>query len=110
MSDTTTIESTPVLSAVEKAEQRVAKAREAAERAIAKAKEAQAKAEQRLRESEGKDERTAEARRIVHEVVEAEAARRRCLCGCGANTPRAFFVPGHDARLLATTVRELIEG
>ena len=107
---TTTTTSATVLSPVERAEQRVAKAREAAEKAILKAKEAQAKAEQRLRESEGKDERTAEARRIVHEVVEAESARRRCLCGCGANTPRAFFVPGHDARLLAVTIRELIEG
>lgn len=105
MSTTTT-----TMSPVERAEARVQKAREAAERAIEKAKAAQERAEQRLRESEGKDERTAEAKRIVREVVEAEAARRRCLCGCGANTPRAFFVPGHDARLLATTIRELIEG
>lgn len=95
-------------SAVEKAEARVAKAKEAAERALAKAKEAQAKAEQRLLETEGKDERTARAKALVHEVVQVESDRRRCLCGCGANTPRAFFVPGHDARLLATTVRELL--
>lgn len=107
---TTNEQTTTTITAVERAEQRVARAREAAEKAILKAKEAQAKAEQRLRESEGKDERTAEARQIVREVVEAESARRRCLCGCGANTPRAFFVPGHDARLLAVTIRELIEG
>lgn len=90
-----------------KANERLVALREQQEKQLAKLRERVEKAEKRAAEAEGKDERTAEARALVHAVVQQESDRRKCLCGCGANTPRAFFVPGHDARLLAATVREL---
>jgi hypothetical protein len=37
--------------------------------------------------------------------IEAETQRRRCLCGCGVVTARAFFVPGHDAKLLSVLLK-----
>lgn len=42
---------------------------------------------------------------VIKELVAAEIARRRCLCGCGAEVPRAFFVPGHDAKLLSALLK-----
>ena len=106
MSTTTTpVTTTP--SAIDKASARVARAVEAANKAKQRAIDAQAKAEERLRNAGGKDERMAEAKRIIHEVIATEAARRVCLCGCGQPTPRAFFQPGHDARLLSVTLKEL---
>jgi hypothetical protein len=41
----------------------------------------------------------------IRELVAAESARRLCLCGCGAQTPKAFFVPGHDAKLLSAMLK-----
>lgn len=90
-----------------KAEARVLALRERAERAASKARERVAKAEAALTDLATRDARTERAKAIVRAVVEAESARRRCLCGCGIETPRAFFVPGHDARLLSVTIREL---
>lgn len=98
---------TQTLSPVERAEARVAKAKAAAERAAERAKAALAKATERAEQAENRDVRLTEAKRLVREVVQAEAARRFCLCGCGNPTPNGFFKPGHDARLLALTLKEL---
>ena len=46
------------------------------------------------------------AHAAVRELVARESARRTCLCGCGAETPRAFFVPGHDAKLMSRFLSE----
>lgn len=41
----------------------------------------------------------------IRAMREAEAGRRLCLCGCGAQTPKAFFVPGHDAKLASSMLQ-----
>lgn len=45
----------------------------------------------------------------IRALVATESARRLCLCGCGAQTPKAFFVPGHDAKLLSTLLKADVE-
>ena len=67
------------------------------------AKLAEAKATRDTARAERAVERKAalaEAHAEVRRLVAAESARRRCLCGCGTGT-LAFFVPGHDAKLVS---------
>ena len=49
------------------------------------------------------------ARSVAHGRIKAlvakETARRLCICGCKTVTARAFFVPGHDAKLLSTLLK-----
>lgn len=66
----------------------------AADRAAAKA------AAKEIRKAAAVQARS-KAHEQIRELCEAEAAKRLCLCGCGAQTPKAFFVPGHDAKLLS---------
>ena len=76
---------------------------------------AKAAAKQATKDARDAKEKEEAARRLtartnahaeIARLVEAESARRLCLCGCGNTTPRAFFVPGHDSKLLS----RLIEG
>ena len=48
-----------------------------------------------------REERRTSAHAEIARLVAAESARRLCLCGCGTTTPRAFFVPGHDSKLMS---------
>ncbi len=63
----------------------------------AKAAKAEAKAERKAARVVALADAHAEVRRLT----DAESARRSCVCGCGVATPRAFFVPGHDAKLVS---------
>ena len=72
-------------------------------KADAKAKAAKAEAAASAK-AERKAERAValtDAHAEVRRLTDKEASRRSCVCGCGAPTPRAFFVPGHDAKLVS---------
>lgn len=47
----------------------------------------------------------AEAHDEVKRRIELEAGRRKCVCGCGGQVTKAFFLPGHDAKLLSAILK-----
>ena len=80
------------------------KARKAARKAKApKAAAPEPKAKAPKAKVDPEDRERAHAQ--VRELVAKESARRRCLCGCGVETPKSFFVPGHDAKLMSSILR-----
>jgi hypothetical protein len=70
-------------------------------KALAKAAEAEARKAKAEADKATREERRTGAHAEIARLVAAESARRLCLCGCGATTPRAFFVPGHDSKLMS---------
>lgn len=95
--------STPLVVPAEPAKD---KAAEAAAKAATKAAAAAARAEAKEAAKAARAGALAEAHERLRALREAEAAKRHCLCGCGATTPTAFFVPGHDAKLVSRWLSE----
>ena len=58
-----------------------------------------------------KDARSA-IRKAAHvrlsELVDLEASKRVCVCGCDTNV-KGFFAPGHDAKLLSRIMEDMVK-